>query len=651
MADRIGVFVCSCGPNIGEKISVTDLAAFARELPEVAEVRTHALLCSGEGQTFLAREIRESALDKVVVAGCSPREHELTFRNVLEKTGLNPYQLQMANLREQCAWVTADPAEAAEKARSLIRAAVDRVRLHQSIPSLAIDMNPDVLVVGAGVAGITAALNLAQKGRRIYLVEQSPFVGGKAVLYEKIFPQMECGSCMLSPLIDTVLHHDRIEVHLLSQGQQIRGFWGNFEAVIQHRARGIKLKNCLGCGTCLEACPVEIKPTPLAARPGRKAISLPLPGALPNIAVIDRAHCRHFQGDPCRACREVCPFGAIDLEEEDGTLEIKVGAIVLATGFDLTAGRSLRANRGPESGRILSALEMEELLNSNGPTAGKILTPPDRIPKRIGILPGSGVKTPGGSGLVPQVLLEVSLKVARMIRDQIPESRVSVYLADRSGWGPEAYRSYQELSGEPEMTFIRLQDPAGIQWVEEENRVRLEYRDEQGEVRADYFDLLIVGGSPEGSNGSRELAGRLKIPFGEDGFLITEEMRWGPVDTVVEGIFAIGCARGLKTIPESILDGQAAAGRILSRLIPGEKLILKTATAVVREETCSGCNLCLDLCPYQAIEMGPGEGAARIREALCRGCGLCAAACPSGAIEARHFQEDQVAAEVKGLLC
>ncbi len=651
MADRLGIFICSCGPNIGEKIPVEELASFARTLPEVVEVHTQTLLCSAEGQSFLSREIRQSALDKVVVGGCSPREHESTFRGVLEKAGLNPYQLQMANLREQCAWVTTDPAEATEKARSLIRAAVERVRLHQPIPSLELAMNPDVLVVGAGVAGITAALNLAQKGRRIYLVEQSPFVGGKAVLYEKIFPQMECGSCLLSPLLDTVMHQERIEVHLLSQVRQVRGFWGNFEVVVQRRARGVKLENCLGCGACLEVCPVEIDQTPLKGWPGRKAISLPLPGALPNAAFIDRTYCRHFQGDPCRACQEACPFGAIELGEEDGMLEIEVGAIVLATGFDLTDEDSLKPIRGAERGRILSAMEMEEMLNSNGPTAGRILTPPDRIPQRIGILAGSGLKTPGLSGVVPPVFLEVSFKFARMIRDQIPESRVSVYLEDRAGWGPEAYWSYQRLSGEPEVSFIRLNDPAAIQWVERENQVRLEYRNGQGEVQLDYMDLLIVGGSPGGSKGSRELAGRLKIPLGEEGFLMTEEMRWGPVDTVVEGIFAAGCARGLKTIPESILDAQAAAGRILSRLIPGEKLILETATAVVREENCSGCNLCLDLCPYQAIEIGPGEGAARIREALCRGCGLCAAACPSAAIEARHFQVDQVAAEVKGLLC
>ncbi len=626
------------------------LIAFAQALPEVAEVRTHGLLCSAAGQNFLADRIRDAALDKVVVAGCSPREHESTFRNVLKKAGLNPYQLQMANLREQCAWVTEDPAAAGDKARSLIRAAVERVRLHEPIPPLEIDMNPDVLVVGAGVAGVTAALNLAQKGRRIYLVEQSPFVGGKAVLYEKIFPQMECGSCLLSPLMDAVLHQERIEIHLLSQVQQVRGFWGNFEVVIKRLARGVNLKNCLGCGACLEVCPVEIEQTAFKSWPGRKAVSLPLPGALPNAAVIDREHCRHFQGDPCLACRDACPFGAIELEEDDRTLEIKVGAIVLATGFDLSDGRALNLNQGPGSGRILSSPEMEEMLNSNGPTAGRILSPPNRIPKAIGIFPGSDMKTLEGSGAVHPVCLEFSLKFVRMIRDQIPECRVSVYVAEMSGWGPEAYRSYNELSKEPEIAFIRLKDQAGIRWVEAENQVRLEYRDQQGSTQADFFDLLILGSSPEGSKGSRELAERLKIPLGEDGFFLTEEMRLGPVDTVVEGIFAAGCARGLKTIPESILDGQAAAGRILSRLIPGEKLILEAATAVVREENCSGCNLCLGFCPYQAIEMVAEESAVRIREVLCRGCGLCAAACPSGAIEARHFQEDQVAAEVEGLL-
>ncbi len=387
--------------------------SFPGPLEGVAETRSHSLLCSAGGRQFLQQEIENHCLEKVVIAACSPKEHEKTFRGVLAQAGLNPYQLQMANLREQCVWVTEDPAAVEEKARSLVRAAVDRVRLHQPIPSVEIVMNPDVLVVGAGVAGITAALNLAQKGRRIYLVEQSPFVGGKAVLYEKIFPQMECGSCLLSPLLDTVLHQERIEVHLLSQVRRVRGYWGNFEVVIQRRARGVKLENCLGCGACLEVCPVEIDQTPLEGWPKAKAIALPLPGALPNAAVIDQAHCRHFQGDPCRACQDACPFGAIALGEEERTMEIKVGAIVLATGFELSAGHSLKPNPGSESQRILYALELEGMLNSNGPTGGKILTSSNRVPKSIGIFPGSGLKIEGGSGVVPPVCLEVLLEICQ----------------------------------------------------------------------------------------------------------------------------------------------------------------------------------------------------------------------------------------------
>ena len=258
MADRLGVMICSCGANIGIKIALSDLAAYARTLPEVAEVYTHTLACSADGQQFLARQIRESALDRVVVAGCSPREHEQTFRKVLEGAGLNPFLLQIANIREQCAWVTPDSAQAAEKARLLLRAAVRRVREHESLVRKEIEINPDVLVIGAGVAGLSAALRLAVKGRRVHLVERAPFLGGKAVRYEKIFPGLECGSCLLEPLINGVLHQEEVTVHLRSELRELSGFLGHFEAVIAKGPADVDPGLCLGCGGCAAVCPVRV---------------------------------------------------------------------------------------------------------------------------------------------------------------------------------------------------------------------------------------------------------------------------------------------------------------------------------------------------------------------------------------------------------
>lgn len=628
---------------------MTDLAAFSRKLPEVAEVQTHTLLCSAEGQEFLARQIRESAMDKVVVAGCSPREHENTFRKVLERAGLNPFQLQIANIREQCAWVTPDPAQALEKARLLLQAAVRRVREHESLVRKEIEINPDVLVIGAGVAGLSAALRLAGKDRRVHLVERAPFVGGKVVLYEKIFPGLECGSCLLEPLINRVLHQEQITVHVGSELRELRGFLGHFEAVIAKGAGDVDPGLCLGCGVCAEACPVRVPNEYLLGLGERAAIFLPFPGAQPAVAVLDREHCLRSRGEACRACAEACPLGAVSFDRPQESLEIRAGAVVVATGFEPRIRERAGGGAPGKWGPVVSGLEMEILLNSTGPTGGKVQGPDGRVPERVALLAGLPGPEQGVSWSVMEPVGPF-LKYAREIRDQIPASRVTFFHGDLNLGGPEAQQFYRELVREGGVDFIRMEPGASLQWTPEDQGVVLKYSDREGRGRKEFFDLVVAAEELAGSRGSRELAALLRLTPGEDGFLPTLEQRLEPVNTLVEGIYVAGCARGPRDISGSVLDGQAAAGQILSRLVPGERIILEPLAARVDEAGCSGCKICLSVCPFQALEAEVPEGTVRVNEVLCRGCGLCAAACPSGAIEACHFQEGQVAAEVKGLL-
>ncbi|MBI5583124.1 MAG: CoB--CoM heterodisulfide reductase iron-sulfur subunit A family protein [Deltaproteobacteria bacterium] len=650
MADKLGVFICGCGPNLEGKLSTADLAVFARALPGVAGVWTHGLLCSAAGQSFLAQEIQASAVEKIVVAGCSPREHELTFRSVLEKAGLNPFQLQMANLREQCVWVTTDPEQAAQKARELLRAAVGRVREHQPIPKKEKEVNPDVLVIGAGVAGITAALNCSGPGRRVHLVERAPFLGGKTVLYEKVFPGLECGACLLSPWIDRVLHEESIQVYLTSEIEQVKGSFGNFQVGLRQRARGVDAEKCLGCGACQGVCPVRAPNEHFLGLADRPAIYLPFPGALPAVAILDRDRCLYHQGEGCRACQEACPLGAVALDQEDQIREIEVGAIVLATGFETVPGKTSGA--GIRTGRsgFISGLEAEILFNSSGPTGGRLPWPEGVEPGAVGIIACQDWEEGHPESYQLNPLLGPYLKLARQIKEQRPEAAIRFYYRELNLPSPEAVRFFQELSREAGIYFKRLDPGQALRISRSGGRYRMEYRERSGNRRNEAFDLLIVAEEGAGSADAPGLAKKLRLPLDEAGFWKTRAEQLEPVNTRVEGIYAVGCARGPRDIPGAILDGQAAAGQILRRLVPGQRIALEPMTVQVLEEYCSGCRICLETCPFLALEWAPEPESIRVNEVLCRGCGLCAAACPSGALQARHYGDRQLTAEIRGLL-
>ncbi|MFH1351045.1 MAG: FAD-dependent oxidoreductase [Pseudomonadota bacterium] len=333
--ERIGVYICECGPNIKDAIDLDTVMAFARGLEDVFLVKRHGVLCSHECKTIIANDIQGQGLNRVVIAACSPKEHENTFKAVLQQAGLNPYLMQMANIREQCAWVVRDKKVATQKAKEIIRAAVDRVKYHESLTVKEVECQPHVLVVGAGIAGIAAALTLARKDRRVYLIEKSPCIGGKVTRYEDLFPTMECAPCLVDPRLDEVLHNPNIDVLTLSEVREVLGFYGNFVVKVNGRARFVDVESCVGCGACVEVCPVTVKNEFNEGLDERKAIYIPYAGALPNVAAIDGDHCLRWQGRGCTACQEACPFGSIHYDDRDQVQELKAGAIVLSTGFDL----------------------------------------------------------------------------------------------------------------------------------------------------------------------------------------------------------------------------------------------------------------------------------------------------------------------------
>jgi heterodisulfide reductase subunit A len=663
---KIGVYICECGPNIKEALDVNETVEFSQGLENVVLTKPFPLLCSEEGKTLIEEDIKKYHLTNVVLAACSPKEHEITFRKVLRNAGLNPFLLQIANIREQCTWVVKNKALATQKAKVMIAAAVKRVAFHEPLEIKEVQCQSDVLVVGAGVAGISAALTLAQKNRKVYLVEKLPCIGGKVARYEKIFPHLECASCVLDPLLDEVLHNEHIELTTFSEVEEVLGFYGNFIVKVKKKTRFVDRRTCIGCGACFEVCPVEVKNEYNEGLDDRKAIYIPYPGALPHIAVIDKEHCLHLQGKECNACQDACPFGSINYEETDQIRELKVGAIVLATGFDVFDPKKVSQYGYGKIEDVYTSLEFERLLNSTGPTEGKILLKNGQPPKRIALIHCVGSRTRKYHEYCSSVCCMYSLKFSSLVKEQLPGSSVTEFYSEFCLPGRESQSFFNKLADKKEVDFVQVKNIDSIELREKSNTILIKYEDMNGKIKEPSFDLVILSVAIEAARDAREVAEIFGISLGKDGFFLEEHTNVAPVSTSARGIFIAGCVHGPKDIQGSVAEGHAAAGKILSILIPGEKFSLEPTTAEVDEDLCSGCKMCISLCPYKSItynfpspplSKGGQKGfldekvkVAKINEVLCRGCGICVAACPSAAIKARNFTDKQIVAEINGLL-
>ena len=647
---KAGIFICECGPNIRDAIDINDIATFARGLDHVVFTASFNLLCSEEGQNLIERDIKKHNLSHVIIAACTPKEHENTFRKVLSKAGLNPFLLQVVNIREQCAWIIKDRVLATQKAKAMIAAAVRRVALHEPLEVKEIQCESDALVVGAGIAGMSAALTLAQKNRKVYLVERLPCIGGKAARFEKVYPHLECASCVLDPLMDEVLHHKHIEIMTFSEIQEVLGSYGNFIIKVKKKPQFVDSKSCIGCGACFEVCPVKVKNEYNEGLDKRKAIYIPYPGALPHIAVIDREHCIRFQGKECNACQDACPFGSIRYEETDQIKELKVGAIVLATGFDVFDPKRASQFGYGKIRNVYTSLEFERLLSSNGPTGGKILLKNGEPPKRIALIHCVGSRTKKYNEYCSGVCCMYSLKFSYLIKEQLPDSSIIEFYTDFCLPGRESQGFFNNLAGKEGVDFVQVKNIDSVGLTQRQDNILITYKDMHGKRKKLLFNLVVLSVALEAARDAGKLARIFGISQGKDGFFLEEHANIAPVSTSIGGIFIAGCAHGPKDIQSAVTEGQAAAGRIFSQLIPGEKLFLEPITAEVNEDSCSGCKTCISLCPYKALMYDSVKKIVSVNEVLCRGCGVCVAACPSAAIKARNFTDNQIVAEIQGLL-
>jgi heterodisulfide reductase subunit A len=651
MEPKIGVYICHCGSNIAGTVNTEEVAQFAQSLEGVVVARDYKFMCSDPGQELIKKDIRELGLNRVVVASCSPTMHEPTFRRATQDAGLNPYLFEMANIREQVSWVTEDKAAATEKAKALVSAAVKRVYYHQPLETREVPVNPNTLVVGGGIAGIQAALKIADSEHKVYLVEKDPSIGGHMAQLDKTFPTLDCSACILTPKMTQVGSHPYIELLTYSQVEEVSGYIGNFKVKIRKKARYVNEELCTGCGLCQTKCPWKADSEFEAGLTKRKAIYTPFPQAVPNIPVIDKEHCAYFLSGKCRACEKFCEAGAIDFEQEDKIIEVEVGAIILSTGFNLFDPTPISFYGYKRLDNVITSLEFERMVNSAGPTEGNIVLKNGQEPKSIAIIHCVGSRDEKYHEYCSRVCCMHSMKFAHLIKEHTSATVYEFYIDIRSfGKGYEEF--YNRILNEGTV-FIRGR-PAEITNVaetsEEEGKLIVQFEDTlAGRQRRLPVDMVILSCALEPQPDVEAVARLFNISRSADGFFLEKHPKLEPVSTMTDGIFLAGCCQGPKDIPDTVAQASAAAAEALAMISRG-RVEIEAATAVIDERICSGCQACLEVCPYSAIDFDEEKKVCRVNQALCKACGACTTACFSDAVSLQHYTNEQIVAEMEGAL-
>jgi len=648
---RIGVYVCHCGTNIAGTVDVEEVAKYAETLPHVVVARHYPYTCSDPGQELIKKDIKELGVNRVVVASCSPRLHEKTFQGVLREAGLNPYLFQMANIREHCSWLHEPGPELTEKAKRMVGAAVNRVSRHVPLEIRAVPIFPATLVVGGGIAGMQAALEIANSNHLVYIVEREPSIGGHMAQFDKTFPTLDCAACILTPKMTEVARHPFIRILTYSEIVAISGYVGNFRVKIRRKPRYVDEGKCIGCLVCQEKCPWTALSEFNAGTSKRKAIYTPFAQAVPNIPVIDTEHCAYFLKGKCRACEKFCDANAINFEQSELIFELDVGNIIIATGFDTFDASSIPQYGYGRYPNVFTSIEFERLCSPTGPTEGHIILADGRQPESLAIVHCVGSRDKNYHEYCSRVCCMHALKYSHLIKEKTNAEVYQMYIDMRCfGKGYEEF--YNRISNEG-INFIRgkvakVTDEA----IAEEEKGKLIVLVEDtllGAMLRVPVDMVILCVALEPRKDAGELARLFHLGRSADGFFLERHPKLDPVATMSEGILIAGCCQGPKDIPDSVAQASAAAARALAMIARG-KIEVPAITASIDETKCSGCKICNLLCPYEAIFFDDEVKVSRINEVMCQGCGVCAAACPSGAITHNYFTADEITAEIEGVL-
>jgi len=654
--ERIGVYVCHCGSNIAGVVDVKDVAVWAKEEmgdEGVVVARDYKFMCSSLGQELIENDIKELGLTRVVVAACSPHLHEQTFRTAAERAGLNPYLSELVSIREQVSWVHTDKVKATEKAKAVVAGGIERVIQNEPLEPLRVPIHPATLVVGGGIAGIQAALEIADAGHKVYLVEREPSIGGHMAQFDKTFPTLDCAACILTPRMVSVGEHPNIELLTWSEVERVEGYVGNFSVTVRKRPRYVDTELCTGCGICWEKCPKKVIDEVFEVGIGyRTAVYTPFPQAVPKYPVIDTETCIYFQNGKCKACEKLCPTGAIKFDQEEEIVLLEVGNIIIATGFDLFDARRIPEYGYGRLANVFTSAEFERMCNAAGPTDGEVVMR-DGVskPASVGIVHCVGSRDRNYNNYCSVICCMSSLKFAHLVKERTGAEVYNFYIDMRTAY-KDYDEFYQRVMGEG-VLFVRgrvAEITDATRSPGEEGKLVIQVEDTlAGRQRRIPVDMAILAVGLEPRADAKEVAKKFGISCSAAGWITEKHPKLDPVATMTEGIFIAGAVQGPKDIPTSVAQGAAAAARVLSRISRGE-IYLEPIRATVNAEMCSGCRICNNLCPFNAIIFHEDLMVSEINHALCQGCGTCVAACPAGAISGTGFSNEQVLSQIEGLL-
>ena len=660
---RIGVFVCHCGTNIAGTVDVKAVAAALSHEPGVVFATDYQYMCSQAGQNMIKDAIAEHKLSGIVVCSCSPRMHEATFRKTAAGAGLNPYMVEIANIREQCSWVHKDMPTGTEKAIILGKAAVAKVNLNAPLTPGESPVTKRALVIGGGIAGIQTALDIADAGFPVDIVETKPTIGGKMAQLDKTFPTLDCAACILTPKMVDVAQNEKIRIFSYSEVTAVKGFVGNFDVTIKRKARYVKEDICTGCGLCTEKCPQKKVPNEFnLGMNNRSAIYIPFAQAVPKVATIDPNYCMMLKTGKCGVCSKVCGAGAIDYKAKDEFVEEKYGAIVVATGFNPISMEKFDEFAYSQSKDVITSLELERLMNAAGPTGGTLLRPSDgKHPHTIVFVQCVGSRCAAcadkGKEYCSKICCMYTAKHAMLIRDKYPDTEVYVFYIDVRTPGKNFDEFYRRAVEEYGVHYIKGMvgkvSPEG-------DKLKVQGSDliygNQLHIDA---DLVVLAAAIEPDKSARRLATMLTASMDTNDFFTEAHPKLRPVESPTAGVFLSGTCQGPKDIPETVSQAGAAASKVIG-LLCKDKLTGNPCVAHSDEMMCNGCSTCEKVCPYGAITYIEKEfrmpdrttkirRVASVNEAVCQGCGACTVACMSGAMDLRGFTSRQIMAEVDAI--